>query len=242
MANPLSMPAGYQNIGGNMVAQGGHPLMMGAGYKDMPATAMYNQIYNPDTMSSLPMAQKQIGGINLNPLQSSVQNFADLANRKGPSQFATEAGQQQNQLANMQTQNGLNMNNAQTAGALSSLGSSGGLTSGARERAAEGGAQNAMNMSQGIANQNNQNQMQIGMNDAQNKMQEMGMLPGMESQALAPEFQKATTLMAANNQDIGNQMNQNQSANAWNQNMYNQQMQAWGAKQQADATANQGKK
>ena len=243
MAAQQPLPQGYSyDANGNIIEQGGNPLMMGSNYQGMPGTPFYNPVYNSQTMALTPELQSQLNSIDTSNMDQSVSNFADLANRQGPSAWATLADQQQNQLASNARDRGASEANAQTAQAIDTLGSSGGVSSGARERAAEGGAKNYMNMSQDASRQNSLNQMQIGVNDQQNKMQEMGMLPGMEMQALQPKFQKANMWEQARQTDVGNAMNANQSANSWNQNMYNQQMQAWGANQQANATAKSGKK
>jgi hypothetical protein len=226
---------------GNKVMSGGGPVMTGPDYVGMPGSPVYNSIYNPATQGLADPLNSRLNGINTNPLDMSVQNFADLANRKGPSAWATSAGDQQNALAQNQLERGANETAGQTAQALSNLGSSGGISSGARERVAEGGANNYMNMSQNTGRQNSLNQMQIGVNDQQNKMQEMGMLPGMEAAALQPEFQKANMWENAKAQDVGNQIANTQSANTWNQNLYGQQMGAWGASKNADALAKSAK-
>ena len=240
-----SLAPGYgYDANGNIVYQGGSPVYSdgSANYDGMPDTPYYNPIYNPSTESLAPGLQQDLSQINLQPLDQSVAQFADLAERQGPSAWATSAGQQQNQLAEDALEKGAAESNAATAGAIDTLGSSGGVSAGARERAAEAGANNYTNMAQNTSRQNSLNQLQIGVNDQQNKMQEMGMLPGMESQALQPQFQEANMWEQARSQDVNNAINANNSANQWNQNMYNQQMQAWGANQQANATANSGKK
>jgi hypothetical protein len=206
---------------------------------DGPASPQYNPVWNP-SMSLTPGMDQELSGINTQPLDQSVQNFADLADRQGPSAWATMAGQQQDALASNQMEKGAAQTNAGTAAAMSQLGESGGITSGARERAAEGGNTNLMNMTQNVGRQNSLNQMQIGVNDQQNKMQEMGMLPGMESSALQPQFQKANMWENAQNTDVQNAMNNNTAANNWNMNLYNTQMQAAGDQAQANATQNSG--
>lgn len=252
--NPLSMsvaggpqanglPPGYTyDQNGNIITQGGTALMSGPEYAGMPTTPFYNPIYNPQTQSLLPGVESQLAGIDLTGLDQSVKSFQDLADRQGPSAWATLANQQQNALAENARERGAGETNASTAAALDQLGSSGGITSGARERVAEAGQKNYMNMNQDVSRQNTLNQLQIGVNDQQNKMQEMGMLPGMEMQALQPEFQKANMWEGAHAGDIQNQIGSNEYANQWNQNLYNQQMSAWAANQQAKATANSGKK
>ena len=248
MAMGNGLPQGYTyDVNGNIIAQGGQPLMGGAtdplsAYYGMPNSPFYNPIYNSSTQSLTHGLETELAGINQQPLQESVQNFADLANRQGPSAWATLAGQQQNTLAENAMEKGAAQSNAQTAQAIDTLGATGGVSSGARERAAEMGSRNFMNMSQDTSRQNSLNQLQIGVNDQQNKIQQMGMLPGMEMQALQPQFQEANMWESARATDVGNAIGANQSANSWNQNLYNQQMSAWGANQQANATANSGKK
>lgn len=241
-ATQQALPEGYTyDSEGNIVASGGTPLMGGQDYLGMPSTPYYNSIYN-SSMNLTPQVQSELAGINTSGLDQSVDQFKDMAERQGPSAWATLAGQQQDALMNNNIERGQSEANASTAGAMDQLASSGGLSSGARERAAEAGATNTMNMTQNAGRQNTLNQLQVGVNDQQNKIQELGMLPGMESQALQPEFQKESIWQNAantNNQDI---MAENQNANNYNQNLYNQQMSAWGANQQANATQNSGKK
>ena len=146
------------------------------------------------------------------------------------------ANQQQNALYGNQLDKGAQQAAGQTAQAEGGLAMNGGLSSGARERAAEGGANNYMNMAQNAARQNSLNQLQVGVNDQQNKIQQMGMLPGMQEQALQPMLQ-------AQNQNVQNTMLGNQSAKPVEPKTNdNQQMQAWGANQQANAMQNSGKK
>lgn len=103
-----------------------------------------------------------------------------------------------------------------TAGTNDQLAMTGGLSSGARERAAEGGQKDYLSMVQGTSNQENLNKLQINENDQQNKLQTLGTVA---------------------NTEVG----QNQAMNAYNQNMYQQQMSAWAANQQAAATESAGK-
>lgn len=207
-----------------------------------PLSPQWNQPYDPNTMALLPGMEQQLGGIDTSGLKNSVGAFRDMALRKGPSAWALMAGNQQDALAGNARERGAAETNAQTASAMDRLAMSGGLTSGARERAAEGGAKNYMDMSQDTARQATLNKLQIGVNDEQNKIQEMGQLPGMEASALQPDFQKATMWNTAHQADVGNAMNNNNSANAFNQNLYGQKMQALSSQQMANATAQSGKK
>lgn len=105
----------------------------------------------------------------------------------------------------------------QTAGEEASLAMRGGMSSGARERIAEEGGKNFMDMSQELGKQGTLNEMQIGISDAENKMKLKGQAAGMEA---------ADT----------------QARNAYEENLYNQRMNAWAADRQARATENSGKK
>lgn len=68
----------------------------------------------------------------------------------------------------------------QTAKAQSDLSAQGGLSSGARERTAETGSKNYMDMSQGITRQGQVNQMNMQLQDQGNKLKALGELPGVE--------------------------------------------------------------
>lgn len=96
-----------------------------------------------------------------------------LALRQGPSPWAGLATQQQDAIKGQGLATGANQVAGQTAQADANLASSGGLSSGARERVAEGGAKNYMNMAQGLDQTAGNNKLQIGMNDEQNRMQQL---------------------------------------------------------------------
>lgn len=176
------------------------------------------------------------GELNAIPVDmSGIDAFRSQALRTGPSTWAnlaktTAAAQEANQKEQAKT--AANSNEAQ---ADDQLAMSGGLSSGARERVAEGGATNSMQAIQDLTRQGNINDLQIGENDEQNRISQLGSLPGMENQAIAPLFQKASILTNAQEQEQG-------ALNNYNQNLYDQQMSAWAANQQAIATENASKK
>jgi len=135
---------------------------------------------------------------------------------KDENPWAKLAVSRQQKVLQDATEKGAQQTAGQTAGAQSALAMHGGLTSGARERTVEGGQTNYMNMAQGLERQSQENNMNIGIEDAKDKMQQQGQVTGLE-------------------------MQDNTARNAYNENLYNQQMQAWAAKQQADATRDSGK-
>lgn len=209
-------------------------------YYGMPGLPQYVNQYDPATMALAPGLKSQLDSINLDP--TALNAFKTQALRTGPSQWANLATNQQMAQEAGQRENAAKQSNSQTAQAEDRLAASGGLSGGARERAQTEGGKNYLNMSQDLGRQGNLNRLQIGINDESNRIQQLGQLPGMELSALQPEFQKAQMLEGANQADLGAQIAANQAKNAYNSNIYSQQMNAWGANQQANATANSGKK
>lgn len=133
------------------------------------------------------------------------------------SPWASQAALQEDAKAQTAIEKAGNTSAGQTAQQQAQLAAQGGLSSGARERIVEGGAKNMMNMVQDTGRQQGLNKLQIGVNDAQNKLQQLG---------------QASQLEISNQKDL----------NAYNQNAYNQQMNAWAANRQAQATEDSGKK
>jgi hypothetical protein len=68
----------------------------------------------------------------------------------------------------------------QTAQGISALQRSGGSTSGARERVAETMGKNALNMQGDLNKQGAENNLQLSMNDTQNKLSQLGTVSGMK--------------------------------------------------------------
>lgn len=204
----------------------------------------FNPLYNPDGTAKAGTAMSpdvQAMMDKINPNTQGLDKFRQEALRTGPSAWASLATQQQQgEESNARDRAGSEAA-GQTAQAKASLAQSGGLTSGAAERVAAGGARNYLDMSQQIGQAGNNNRLQIGMNDEQNRMTELGQLPGMENQALQPAFQKAQLIGQAKQFDVGNQTANASSQNAFNMGNYTEQMNAWGANKQADATQNAGK-
>jgi hypothetical protein len=90
-------------------------------------------------------------------------------------------------------------------------------------------------MNQQLAQQGMVNRSKIDVQDESNRINQLGALPGLENQAIAPDLDKQKTILNARQSDI-------QMRNNLVMNKYNQDMQAWAAAQQANATANSGKK
>lgn len=208
-------------------------------YAGMPGQPQYQQVYDP-SMALTPGLDERLNGIQMD--KSGLNAFRDQALRKGPSSWATLAKKDQAAQAANAREKGAREIRGQTAQAEDALASRGGLSSGARERTAQEGAKNYLAMSQDTARQENLNDLQIGMNDEQNRIQQLGMLPGMEYQAIQPDLQKSSMWEQARQADLANTTAENDRRNQWNQILYQQQMQSWAANRQAQATENSGKK
>ncbi len=160
-----------------------------------------------------------------------IDKYRQEALRTGPSSWANLAGNQQGYLAKQAKSAGAQTVAGQNAQAMSDLAMRGGVDSGARERIATSGANNLLNMNQKVNEDQSKNVMQIGMNDEQNRISQLGALPGLENEALKPQMF-----------NVSNQMNNNQSHNQFDMDQYKAQMEEWAASKQAEATANAGKK
>lgn len=184
--------------------------------------------YDPSTMS---LSDYLAGKYD----SSGLKAFQSEALRKGPSAWANLATQDQAVQAGAARENAAGQTNSQTSQAMDDLASRGGLSSGARERATTEGAKNYLSMSQDLGRQENLNKLQIGMNDQQNKIQELSALPGMQQQ-------QAQMYTSAKQADIASTVAENANRNNYNQSTYGTQMAGWAANQQANATAKSGKK
>jgi len=171
---------------------------------------------------------------NTQPLQELQQNaenpnaspWAQLQSQLARSNTAQAGSQAANQTA------------ASTAQAQGNLALSGGLSSGANERTQEAGEQAGIGAQQNVANAGNQQQMQIGIQDAANKQQEQMALPGMETQAYEAGLQPIQMMGQADAQDIAHQMAGTQALNQFNMGAYGNQASMYGANQTANAQEN----
>lgn len=208
--------------------------------KNPPPAPGYMAGFDPATMSLTPEMMARIGGLRMDT--RGLEAFRNLALRGGPSaaarimerkSFAEEADARERAKREAR---------GTAAEARTELAMRGGLSSGARERIATGGARNLLAMSQDTGRQGNLNRMQIGINDEQQRISQLSMLPGMEQGLFNSLLQKENLWARARESDIARAMQENQNRNSYNQNLYAQQMQAWAAQRQAEATENAGKK
>jgi hypothetical protein len=208
-------------------------------YGTTPQSPGYNATYDPSTMAFAPELSQRLANINLNT--QGLDQFRQEALRKGPSVWANLANEQQYAQEGAQKDRAVAQSRAGVRTAEADLASKGGLSSGARERIARSGGRDLLAVGQDTARQGNLNRLQIGVNDEQNRISELGMLPGMETSAFNSAMQKEGAWDSARKQDIANSIEENNRRNQYNQNVYGQQMSAWAANRQAQATENAGK-
>ena len=188
----------------------------------------FNAPYDPNTMSTEKSFKE------LDPMYSTGLNrLREEATRKGGSGW----------LHNTQMMNALNEKDArdkgaqevggQTGVALSKLASQGGLSSGARERVAEQGQRNFMDMSQGASRTADMNDLSAAIQDEGNRMNALSQLPGAEQNRMSGWLNAKT-------QDNQNLMNNTNLKNQWNMDLYKERSGAYAADKQAQATANSG--
>lgn len=212
--------------------------------KDNPAAALpdrpnYQSVWDPKTMSMEPYSQQQLSGINLD--MRGMERFREEALRSGPSAWSRLAMGRQNMEEANARDSATRQISGKRAEAFSNLAQRGGLDSGARERVARGAMKDSLDMQQDISRQGSLNRLQIESNDEQNRVQQLGMLPGMEVQALQPALEKAKLMGQARQLDITNQMNDKKYSNDFDMQAYQEQMKRWGAERTAQATENSGK-
>lgn len=178
------------------------------------------------------------GPINVD--QRAMDELRSQALSAGPSKYAQMAYDKQA----LEQEDQLNQSRAQSAGAQAqsqaALMMSGGLSSGARERLAASGDRNQMMAAQQVSRQGQLDRANIGLNDANLKNQMLNSTVANDlkmadvanqNRAYSTDIQKA---------NLGNSIQDATNEQLFNMERYKNQMQAWGANKQADATARAG--
>lgn len=148
--------------------------------------------------------------------QSAWDAKTDTLANQGPSPWSQLATMRQGLEESQARESASKMAANGRAGAMSDLAMRGGLDSGARERLARSGMRDALDMGMDVSRQGGINRLQIGMNDAQNNI-------------VGKQF------------DIQNKLQSRRDENVFNMDKYREQMGAWAANRQAQATEKAGK-
>lgn len=204
------------------------------------ATPGYDSTYDPNTENLANMEAGDISQINSGPGNEALGAFSSQAMRNGPSTYANLANDQQDYQNAMAKSSNAATNASGIATGEGNLAMTGGLSSGAAERLQETGNKNLLSMDQGANNTTANNKMQIGMNDEQNRISQLGQVPTMENAANQAATTRATMTGQANQFDINQQVGAAQNQNDFNMNLYKNDMAGYGAQQTAQATQNSG--
>lgn len=170
----------------------------------------------PDPYAGMPTAPTDVSsGVTRDT--TGLDRFKQEAFRTGPSNWAKLSLEQQKQNANAARDRGTAEVGTQYAKGMDDLAMTGGLTGGARERLANSAGRNQLDMSQQVGKQQSDNELQIGINDEQNRISQLGQVPGMDLAAANFDLSKAT------------------GQNEFNARNYQTQGGIWAAGKQADA-------
>lgn len=212
--------------------------------------------------SNIEQLMQQLSGINLD--KTALNKLQDTALSTDNSPWANLMLQKNDvDTASAMDKAGL-AGNAATGSAFSDLARRGGISAGARERLATKGERNTMMAKQGVGRDAETNRLGILTNDANQKMDILKQLPGMQVQSLQPELAKTGMWgqmadseaarkqgLDVANRDYATGVDKTNLASSigdvknkqdFDMTQYQELMKAWAANKQADATANSGKK
>lgn len=174
----------------------------------------------------------------LDPTQmEGYSKYKQEALRTGPSAWANMQTQQQNNQAQIDKASAAQQAMSGNSQAMSGLAMRGGLSGGARTSLARSSQRDLLGARQKIAQQQGINRLALQSTDEQNRIQQLGQLAGTEQQM--GQYNKTLEATQAD-KNIQNLLGEVQGKRAFEQNKYNEQMRAWAANKQADATAHSG--
>lgn len=121
--------------------------------------------------------------------------------------------------------------------AATRLAQSGGLSGGSRERMARQAGQQAFIGRQGVERQGQLDRLNIQGQDESNRMSQLSNLQGMQNTQADINFKNQSAGNEVQKYNISNLLGENNAQRAFDSNVYNQRMSAWGANKSADAQA-----
>lgn len=230
--------AGVSLIGQGLSGTGFFASDEGDPYAFQPTYPSYNPVYDPNTMSMSGKTAERLAGLQMDT--RGADKFRKQALRLGPSQWAGL----QNQAIDEQTINARERAKQEalsaTTQAQSDLAMHGGLSAGARERAANVGQRNLVGMSQQAGRAGAGQRLQVGINDEQNRIAQLSQLPSIERGIYDVNFGKFQEQNKANLLDMQNTMSEQQRRNDYNMKLAEMQDRNRAAEQQARAIAASG--
>jgi len=174
-----------------------------------------------------------------NPVTLNTQGLNAIrsqAMRSGPSAWANMATQKQRLEESNALDQAAKMGQTQGLQAFNNLAMRGGASASARERLMGQASKDAMFARQNVLNQGMNARMGIGLQDETQRMDLLKNLPGMEIQALEPQFRNQQMDIDRNKFNIGLALNDVNQKNQYDLEKYREQMRAAAAGRTADAT------
>lgn len=202
--------------------------------------------------SIMPQIQSQLDGVNVD--KSGINQIRSLAT-SAPGTASPWLNYQKdalaNQVAGLRDQNAATTS-SQSAQGMSDLARMGGLSSGARERVAKQGMMNQNAGNQNLTRAQVEGETNLGIQDENMKREMLMQLPGLENQALQPDFQKSNTMINqlskeqglgadTNRYNIQNALTELGSKRGFDLGQYQEQMKAWAADKTANSMQPSGK-
>jgi hypothetical protein len=201
-------------------------------YLSIPDAPAYVPGYNAGTEALTPEMEARLKAIRMDT--RGLDKYRNESLREGPSTWARLASEQSRAEEAINRERLQKGAIGQARSNVAGLQMRGGATSGARERAMQSGGRDYLDVTQQSAGQGAANRMGISAQDEVNRQRSLAALPGMEVQALQPEFQKTQIYGNARQADLGNLIQERARQNAYN-------MQAWQTKAQSTAAENQAR-
>jgi hypothetical protein len=230
----LGIGAKALGLGGKGGGGGGGPSM------PRPTMPLFNSLRDAKTgMLSNPNYNLKAGPDVLLDKRG-LNAVRDRALATGPSAWAGLAAKNQAlEEAKARDRAGANAA-AGSAQARAALASKRGLSGGAAERLAGTSARDLMMSRQGVGQAGQTARAQIGLQDEQQKMDLLKQLPGMEVQALDPEFKNRQMNVDTSKYNIDQALKDKYTEDQAKQNEYQEQMKAWAANEQANSIMRAG--
>lgn len=169
-----------------------------------------------------------------------LDKFRQEALRDGPSVWAGLQDERLNQQNEYAMDNIMRTQRGQTNQAIADMASSGGVANASRERLAQQAMRNAMFNRQEQRQNFGDQRLNVQIQDEQNRVNQLGQLPGMELQALQPQFQNREFEAKAREFDINNALSERDASRAFEMDRYKEYMKDKAAQRQADATRDSG--
>lgn len=248
--NPFAAPASYTKDGRTM-SQQEYDAMLNQKREEIRVAKMAEQGLNPDGSPMRPEYESLLDPTTglmkdiykYNPKQldpTTLEGYQAVKKRvmtEGPSAWATQMLEKQKFEEAQQKDAAARQAMSSAAQARGQLAMRGGMSSGARERLAQGGGRDLLMARQGAASEGIKGRLGINIEDEAQRMK------------LLPEFANAESKIAESNLALGNKaqewnilrsLEEKRAKDAQELAVYQEQIKKWGSEREAEATKNSG--